>query len=119
MPNRQLTSIEIVAARSLLSHVREQLEALAGNDPDLLFAFRRKVYKELIYDERHKPSQRKKLKALKRREQNEMCPECNKPLPDAYCVLDRMNAVDGYTAENTRLICRPCDIKIQSSRRYA
>jgi hypothetical protein len=84
-----------------------------------LFALRRKVYKELTYDERDKPSVRKKLKAQKRKEQNGICPACEKPLPATYCVLDRFNAADGYTAENTRLICQPCDITIQSGRGYA
>jgi hypothetical protein len=34
-------------------------------------------------------------------------------------VLDRLQAVDGYTPENTRLICNECDKKVQRERRYA
>lgn len=53
---------------------------------------------------------RRKLKAQKRREQDGLCAQCRTPLPDKYCVLDRLVASAGYTAENTRLICRQCDI---------
>ena len=118
MPNRRLTPAELHAAGQLLDSIRSQLEALAGGDADLLFALRRKVYKELTYDERDKPSVRKKLKTLKRKDQNGICPECKKLLPATYCVLDRFNAADGYTVENTRLICQPCDIGIQTTRGY-
>jgi hypothetical protein len=119
MPNRRLTPAELLEAGQLLDSIRNYLKALSGDDADLLFALRRKVYKELTYDERDKPSVRKRLKALKRKEQNGICPECKKLLPARYCVLDRFNAADGYTIENTRLICQPCDIAIQISRRYA
>jgi hypothetical protein len=119
MSNRRLTPTELQAARQVLAAVRGHLETLANGDAELLFALRRKVYKELIYDERDKPGARKRLKAIKRREQNGICPECSNVLPDTYCVLDRFNAAAGYTMENTRLICQPCDIKIQSSRGYA
>ena len=85
----------------------------------MLFALRRKVYKELTYDERGKPSHRKRLKALKREEQGGLCPLCGEPLPATYCVLDRYRAVDGYTLENTRLIHQRCDTEVQSERGYA
>jgi hypothetical protein len=42
---------------------------LFGEDRELLFAYRRKVYKELICDERDKPMVRRRLKSLKREEQ--------------------------------------------------
>jgi hypothetical protein len=57
-------------ANRLLDTVRARLLELAAGDADLLFAFRRKVYKELIYDERDKPMVRRRLKAAKRREQS-------------------------------------------------
>jgi RNase P subunit RPR2 len=119
MPNRRLSSEELVLANALLENVRARLRELAGEHMDLLFAYRRKVYKELIYDERDKPMVRKRLKALKRKEQRGLCPLCNRPLPAAYCVLDRFVAAAGYTSDNTRLICQECDRKMQSSRGYA
>jgi hypothetical protein len=119
MPNRKLTANELVEANALLDEVRKRLIDLAAGDADLHFAFRRKIYKELTYDERDKPMVRRKLKADKRREQNGNCPLCNKPLPDKYCVLDRFDAAAGYIAENTRLICKECDTKTQVERGYA
>jgi len=119
MPNRRLNTDELALANELLDRIRGELDKLSGGDPDLLFAFRRKVYKELTYDERDKPMVRRRLKELKRKEQNGLCPVCQEPLPDAYAVLDRFNAVDGYTPENTRLIHQHCDRKIQAERGYA
>lgn len=119
MPNRQLNAEELSKANALLSEVRNRLAALAGEDTELLFAFRRKVYKELGYDERGKPIARRKLKAAKREEQGGKCKLCNKKLPETYCVLDRLVAIKGYTIDNTQLICQECDTKTQSSRGYA
>lgn len=119
MPNRRLTPEELAKVRVLLDTVRAQLESLSAGDPDLLFAYRRKVYKELTYDERDKPMVRRQLKALKRGEQHGICPLCQEPLPEAYCVLDRLAAAAGYTAENTRLICQQCDIAAQKAKGYA
>ena len=119
MPNRKLKAEELAEANQLLETVRARLVELAAGDPGLLFAFRRKVYKELIYDERDKPMVRRRLKTIKRREQGGICPLCKNTLPDKYCVLDRFVAAAGYTAENTRLICQDCDVKTQASRGYA
>src|SRR5262245_14698758 len=113
MPNRRLSTVELEQARLLLTMVRAGLQRLAGNDAELLFAFRRKVYKELVYDERGKPMARRRLKAQQRELQNDSCPICSHPLPEKYCVLDRFHAADGYTLENTRLICPDCDVKTQ------
>jgi UTP:GlnB (protein PII) uridylyltransferase len=65
MPNRNLTSDELKRANELLADIRERLTGLAAGDPLLLFAYRRKVAKELQYDERGKPGHRGKLKAMK------------------------------------------------------
>jgi hypothetical protein len=119
MPNRRLTAEELAKAQFLLDSVRGQLLSLSGADPDLLFAYRRKVYKELTYDERAKPMVRRQLKAKKRREQKGTCPLCQKPLPQTYCVLDRFQAAAGYTFENTQLICQECDIKAQAAKAYS
>ena len=34
-------------------------------------------------------------------------------------ILDRLEAMRGYTLENTRLLCRSCDFKIQSEREFS
>jgi RNase P subunit RPR2 len=114
MPNRRLSPDELKQVNALLDETRAKLDQLAAGDRDLLFAFRRKVYKELIYDERDKPMVRRKLKALMRKRQGGICPECNEPLPTSYSVLDRFSAVDGYADSNVRLICQRCDQKIQN-----
>ncbi len=105
--------------RPFVAEVRERLRALSGGDEDLLWALRRKVAKELVYDERSKPMQRRALKAKKRREQKNKCAVCSVELPQRGAVLDRLEAMGGYTFENTRLLCRDCDDKIQTERRFA
>lgn len=107
-------------ANSLLKEVRQSIEKLSGNDPELRFALRRKIAKELTYDERGKPMQRKKLKLKMVRLQNGMCASCGKPLPllARGAVLDRQDAMVGYTVENVKLICRDCDEKLQEKRGF-
>jgi hypothetical protein len=119
MPNRRLTPAELEDARLLLTMVRAGLRQLAGDDAELLFALRRKVYKELVYDERDKPMVRRRLKSQKRQQQGGLCAICSQPLPEKYCVLDRLEGAAGYTAENTRLVCPGCDVTTQQSRGYA
>ena len=116
MANRNLTLEELAKANLLLREIRARLDVLGGSDADLLFAYRRKIAKELSYDERSKPMVRRKLKALKRKEQGGICPLCGKPLPEKYTVLDRINAADGYTPGNTRLIDEGCDRRVQAER---
>jgi ribosomal protein L44E len=120
MPNRQLTPSEIEELFTpLLSHLRERLQQLSGADPELLWALRRKLAKELSYDERGKPMHRKLLKARKRGEQQGKCARCSAELPEKNTVLDRIEAMKGYTRENTRLLCPSCDVAIQEERGYS
>jgi hypothetical protein len=120
MPTRKLSEQELKMTNSLLEEVRQSIQKLSGNDSDLRFAIRRKIAKELSYDERGKPTQRKKLKLKMLRLQNGLCANCNKPLPllARGAVLDRQNAMAGYTVENVKLICRSCDDKLQESRSF-
>ena len=118
MPNRNLDPLELKKANTLLARIRKSILEYSDGDLDLEFAFRRKIYKELTYDERGKPNLRKKLKEKKRLSQNNLCTSCKQILPLKYAVLDRLNAKDGYTEENTNLICPDCDTKIQGSRGY-
>jgi len=119
MPNRNLTTAELAQANVLLAEIRRRLNELAGGDPAALFAFRRKVAKELTYDERGTPTERNKLKARKFGEQAGICPECGKALPEKFAELDRKNAMDGYTSENTELIHGECHRKRQAARGWA
>jgi hypothetical protein len=118
VPNRNLTPDELVHANNLLSEIRVRLRALAGDDPLLLFAYRRKVVKELGYDERSKPSARNKLKAMKWGLQGRKCAHCGEEMPLKYSELDRKNAADGYTEENTELVHAKCHHDRQAAKSY-
>lgn len=117
--NRNLTASELESARKLLNEIRAKLDEMSGDDKGLRFALNRKVFKELSYDERESPAFRRRLKALKRKEQSEICPICEKALSELNAVLDRLIAEKGYTAENTRLIHAECDRRIQTERVFS
>lgn len=120
MANRRLTDDELKQlANPLLAELRAKLQELSGGDQSLLWALRRKLAKELSYDERGKPMHRKLLKATKRGEQHDQCALCGGPLPEKNAILDRLEAMKGYTGENTRLICPPCDTRVQEERKYS
>ncbi len=119
MANRTLGPEELVKAGELLDQIRHRLKTLSQGDDALHFAYRRKVYKELTYDERGKPGHRKKLKARKRDQQQGRCPECADVLPERNAVLDRLQAQGGYTDGNTRLLCPDCDRRIQAERGFS
>lgn len=119
MPNRKLTPDEKVNLFApLITEVRNRLKSLCLEDEELHWALRRKLSKELIYDERKKPNNRRALKALKRKEQGGLCAMCASVLPAKYVVLDRLEAMGGYVASNTRLLCESCDRKTQEQRGY-
>ncbi|MBV8978471.1 MAG: hypothetical protein JOZ13_13950 [Alphaproteobacteria bacterium] len=118
MPNRNLTPEELVNAKVLLEEVRRRLAELADGDEGALFAYRRKIAKELQYDERGKPGERRLLKARKIGEQGGKCPLCDEILPEKNSVLDRLSAMDGYTLKNTRVLCPRCDTNVQRERGY-
>jgi hypothetical protein len=119
MPAARLTPEQLSAAHSILKLVRDQLDKAASGDPLVLFAMRRKVQKELMHDERGKPAHRIAIKKQKRAEQNNRCPLCGDELPAKNAVLDRFDAVLGYTVENTRLIHQHCDHAVQEARSYS
>jgi hypothetical protein len=113
-----LSKDELLVARQLLEQVTTRLDELSNGDSELLFAYRRNIAKELTYAERSSPMVRRRLKILKRKEQNGLCWKCGQTLPEKYVVLDRIAAAAGYVPENTHLICEPCDRLIQASRGY-
>lgn len=120
MANRILTESERERLyQPLMAEVRARLKKLSRGDDALLWALRRKLSKELTYDERGKPMARRILKEVKRAVQKGKCAKCKHKLPDKNAVLDRLKAMDGYTIKNTRLICPKCDTSIQQKRRYA
>ncbi len=116
--NRQLTPDERAKANELLIEIRDRINALAGADADLRFAYNRRVWIALQYDERGNPVQRRKIKDQKWKEQRGLCAVCGKELPTRYAVLDRLSAMGGYTAENTRVIHAECDYQAQQGKNY-
>jgi len=118
MPNRNLSADELKRANELLAVIRERLVLLAAGDPLLLFAYRRKIVKELGYDERGKLGARGKLKALKWGQQGGKCAHCGEELPLKYSELDRKDAADGYTVENTELVHAKCHQLRQAAKCY-
>ena len=118
MANRILTPSELATANSLLAEIRARIEASANGDEALAWALRRKIYKELGYDERGKPMERRKLKDAKWKAQRGKCAVCRGDLPEKYTILDRLTAMGGYTPENTRLLCMSCDTRTQQERGY-
>jgi ribosomal protein L44E len=119
MPNRNLDPEELKHANELLAFIRKRLERLSNGDPTLLFAYRRKIAKELQYDERGKPMLRRRLKAQKHAQQNGKCVHCGKQMPLLYSELDRKEAAAGYTLDNTDLVHAKCHQARQAARRYA
>jgi hypothetical protein len=118
MPNRNLTAEELERANGLLSEIRARLASLSAGDPLLLFAYRRKVMKELGYDEREKPAVRVKLKALKWKQQGGKCAHCGEDMALKYSELDRKKAANGYTVENTELVHAKCHQERQAAKGY-
>jgi 5-methylcytosine-specific restriction endonuclease McrA len=120
VPTRKLTEHELALIRPVLEQVRDSLKSLSAGDPALLFAYRRKLAKQLTYDERSSPAKRKSLKRRKLIAQEGKCAICGIQLPPAGlgAVLDRLNAMDGYTDVNIRLLCRDCDLKTQRERAF-
>ena len=119
MPNRTLKTDELEKANALLRDIRARLHSLAGEDAAWLFAYRRKIAQELGYDKRGKPMMRKLLKLNKMFCQKGLCAECQKELPKRGAELDRINAMDGYTESNARLVHHECHVKSQAEKRFA
>jgi ribosomal protein L44E len=109
----------LVLVSALLAKIRDDVASLSAGDPELAWALRRKVYKELVYDERGKPMHRKALKSKLRILQDGCCASCGQELPERGAVADRLEAMMGYTEANVRLLCPSCDVSIQSGRGYA
>jgi hypothetical protein len=120
MTTRKLTDEEREKANALLHTIRQNLDELSGGDRTLRFAFNRKISKELQYDERGTPVERRVLKGQKFGEQGGICPVCNDALEPRgrNAELDRLEAMDGYTAANTRLVHHQCHRESQEEREF-
>jgi hypothetical protein len=119
MANPRLTEVQRESLFApLFEQTKAELDRLSNGDAKVLWALRRKLVKELGYLERDTPAKRNKLKKLKRKEQNNICPLCNNVLPDKNAELDRFEASLGYTEENTRLVHHDCHVNEQKKKKY-
>jgi hypothetical protein len=103
-------------AIAILGELRGRIAGVAGDDRERLFQVRRYILKRLEFDERGTPTQRRKLKHVKRKMQRGLCAVCHGELPELGAELDRFKAIDGYTAENTQLVCHGCHQKAEEER---
>src|SRR5437016_4824155 len=93
MANPQLTAKQRENLfEPVFASTQAELERLSGSDPQVLWALRRKLTKELIYLERGDPQKRRTLKRRKMQEQNGICPMCREKLPASGAHLDRLAA---------------------------
>jgi len=98
-------------AIDILEQTRALIESASGGNADVRFQLRRYILKRLEFDERGTPTQRRKLKELKRKFQRGLCYDCAAVLPPKGAELHRLHAMEGYTEANTRLLCRTCHEK--------
>jgi hypothetical protein len=114
MSNERMSKDQAAAAKQILAEVRRRIVEAAGDNQRFAFALRRYVYKNLSYDERGNPTQRTKLKLQKIVEQGGKCAYQKCPIPDRRISkedepeLDRLDAIKGYTKENTVLMHHGC-----------
>ena len=102
----------------LFASTKAELERLSVGDPQVLWALRRKLTKELGYLERSDPQKRTALKRRKLIAQNGLCALCGQKLPSSESELDRFDAFGGYTDQNTRLVHHGCHVADQQRKKY-
>ena len=119
MPNRRLTPPEIASLNERQDVTVAALQFLAGDDAELLFALRRRLYTRLMHLERGTPMHRTKLKRLKWKAQEGRCAICDKAMDQKGSELDRTKASDGYTMENTRLVHHECHVADQAAKGFS
>jgi hypothetical protein len=103
----------------ILEKLRLDLQQASAGNGEILFSMKRYIAKRLEFDERGTPTQRRKLKDLKWKNQRGLCVGCKGELPERGAELDRFRAIDGYTAENTQLVCHVCHRRAQEERGFA
>jgi hypothetical protein len=116
--SRRLSDLERATGHKILESIRGQIKEAACDDQAIAWALRRFIFTRLIYDERGTPMQRKILKLKKMISQKGLCFDCGGELPTTGAELDRISAMDGYTAENTHLVCHNCHRKSQEERGF-
>ena len=119
MANRTLTPAERAIAKKVFDSIEKKLANLAGKDKNLIFAFRRKISRSLIEKEKGTVAEHNRLKKEKWSENNGRCEYGKHKMPTLRgAVLHRHEAMRGYTARNTILICPKCHDEIHTKVGY-
>lgn len=103
-----LNELDRQKAIALLDELRARIDEAAAGDEQLRFQIKRYIAKRLEFDERGTPTHRRRLKEQKREQQRGLCASCEEELPEQGAELHRARAIDGYTPENTSLLCARC-----------
>lgn len=125
MSNGPMSIDQLATAREILVEIRRRIADAAGADQRFAFALRRYVFKNLSYDERDTPARRTKLKLQKLIDQGGICAYSACPTPRLKMTkeqepeLDRVDAIKGYTPENTVLMHHACHRFSQREKRFA
>jgi hypothetical protein len=101
-------------AIALLEELRARIDEAASGDEQLRFQIKRYIAKRLEFDERGTPTHRRRLKEQKRELQRNLCASCEEELPAHGAELHRARALDGYTPENTSLLCPRCHATVEA-----
>lgn len=104
----KLNPAQTAQADELFARLKADLQTLANGDEDLLFNFRRKMYKELMYDERGTPLARQRLKKTMWKKQEGKCAVCGKELALEGSELERIYAPKGFVEDNVKLVHHEC-----------
>ena len=109
---------QLALAQGIVTELRVRLSQVAAGDQRFLFSLRRYIRIRLEHDERGRPSDRRKVKLAKAIAQRGLCAICGGPIPKED-ELDRLDPEQGYTEENTRLVCHECHRGQQRARNFS
>lgn len=99
-----LTNEQREGARKILQYVADEVERIAGGDPDLSFRLRRYVHARI--QGKNRPPE--KLRGRLFDEQEGMCKFCRKPITQLKGTDMHRVGPGRYTEENTVLVHRAC-----------
>lgn len=105
----KLTPEQMKQADELFARLKADLLALSNGDDDLLFNFRRQMYKGLMYDERGTPLARQRLKKATWLKQEYKCAVCGLELPFEGSELERLYAPKGFVEGNVKVVHHACN----------
>jgi hypothetical protein len=125
LANERMSKSQLETAREILTEVRQRIEEATQSDERFNFLLRRYVSKNLSYDERGDPQERTRIKLEKLLEQKGKCAYAKCPTPNHVMTkedepeLDRLEAIKGYTPENTVLVHHACHRMSQKEKGFA